>query len=157
MATREQLRKLSEKSQCRYLDFDEDTVKGNPETHSGSMQMFSKECGFDKVGDHPCLTPFCLSFGSWLRPVVRPVPPPVEVHFPSDDSGGHQASLSPSRGEGATSSATSGREELSAALRMVRFPQILWFRGFATEWIVYLLDCAAGLDVLVARQGLFTV
>eukprot|EP00752_Nemacystus_decipiens_P009859 g8796.t1 len=49
MATREQLRKLSERKRCKYLDFDEDTRKGHPETHSGSIQMFSKECGFDKV------------------------------------------------------------------------------------------------------------
>lgn len=51
IATREQLRKLSEGKRCKYLDFGEDTRKGNPETHSGSLQMFSKDCGFDKV--HP--------------------------------------------------------------------------------------------------------
>lgn len=35
---------------CRYLDFDESSTNGMPETHSGSIQMFHAECGFEKVG-----------------------------------------------------------------------------------------------------------
>eukprot|EP00752_Nemacystus_decipiens_P002193 g2087.t1 len=49
MATREQLRKLNERKRCRYLNFDEDMSVGKPEIHSGSFQMFSRDCGFDKV------------------------------------------------------------------------------------------------------------
>ncbi|CAB1108096.1 unnamed protein product [Ectocarpus sp. CCAP 1310/34] len=44
MATREQLRKLSETMSCDYLNFDESS-KGHVETHSGSLQMFKPNCG----------------------------------------------------------------------------------------------------------------
>ncbi|CAM9406659.1 unnamed protein product [Laminaria digitata] len=48
MATREQLRKLDHS--CGYLMmFDELTTIGHVETHSGSIQMFSPNCGFQKV------------------------------------------------------------------------------------------------------------
>ncbi|CAM9113621.1 unnamed protein product [Ectocarpus sp. 8 AP-2014] len=49
MATREQLRKLSEKSSCDYLNFDESSTQGHVETHSGSLQMFRPNCGLKKV------------------------------------------------------------------------------------------------------------
>ena len=48
MATREQLRKLDKS--CGYLlMFDEETKSGHVETHSGSIQMFSPTCGFEKA------------------------------------------------------------------------------------------------------------
>ncbi|CAM9935415.1 unnamed protein product [Ectocarpus sp. 4 AP-2014] len=49
MATREQLRKLSETKSCDYLNFDESSTKGHVETHSGSLQMFRPNCGLHKV------------------------------------------------------------------------------------------------------------
>ncbi|CAM9366612.1 unnamed protein product [Ectocarpus sp. 12 AP-2014] len=49
MATREQLRKLSEIKSCDYLNFDESSTKGHVETHSGSLQMFRPNCGLQKV------------------------------------------------------------------------------------------------------------
>ena len=49
LATREQLRRLSKKQSCRYLDFDESSGKGHVETHSGSIQMFRPNCGLQKV------------------------------------------------------------------------------------------------------------
>eukprot|EP00752_Nemacystus_decipiens_P002171 g2067.t1 len=49
LATREQLRRLSEKPSCGYLNFDESSVKGHVETHSGSIQMFRPNCGLQKV------------------------------------------------------------------------------------------------------------
>ena len=49
MATREQLAKMAQAPGCRYLDFDESSTNGMPETHSGSIQMFHSECGFEKV------------------------------------------------------------------------------------------------------------
>lgn len=54
MATREQLRKLSEKKSCNYLNFDESSTKGHVETHSGSIQMFRPNCGLHKVGRRLC-------------------------------------------------------------------------------------------------------
>lgn len=50
LATRYQLRRLSDKKSCDYLNFDENSVKGHVETHSGSIQMFRPNCGLQKVG-----------------------------------------------------------------------------------------------------------
>lgn len=50
LATREQLRRLSKRKSCGYLSFDESSVKGHVETHSGSIQMFRPNCGLQKVG-----------------------------------------------------------------------------------------------------------
>lgn len=50
LATREQLRKLSQKKSCEYLSFDESSGKGHVETYSGSIQMFRPNCGLQKVG-----------------------------------------------------------------------------------------------------------
>ena len=50
LATREQLRRLSQRRSCGYLNFDESSTKGHVETHSGSIQMFRPNCGFQKVG-----------------------------------------------------------------------------------------------------------
>eukprot|EP00904_Undaria_pinnatifida_P007118 jgi/Undpi1/3536/HiC_scaffold_16.g06908.m1 len=47
MATQGQLKKLN--NNCGYLRFDELTTKGHVETHSGSIQMFSPNCKFEKV------------------------------------------------------------------------------------------------------------
>ena len=48
MATRGQLRKLN--NSCGYLRmFDELTTVGHVETHSGSIQMFSPNCGLEKA------------------------------------------------------------------------------------------------------------
>ncbi len=44
---------MAEAEGCRYLDFDESSTNGTPETHSGSLQMFHPECGFEKVQYHP--------------------------------------------------------------------------------------------------------
>eukprot|EP00903_Cladosiphon_okamuranus_P008313 g7997.t1 len=49
IATREQLVRMVQAEGCRYLDFDESSTNGMPETHSGSIQMFHSECGFEKV------------------------------------------------------------------------------------------------------------
>lgn len=49
MATREQLARMAKAKDCRYLEFDESSTNGMPETHSGSIQMFHRECGFEKV------------------------------------------------------------------------------------------------------------
>ncbi|CAN0243234.1 unnamed protein product [Pylaiella littoralis] len=49
MATRDQLKLMAKRTRCRYLDFDENSTNGMPETHGGSLQMFSPECGFEKV------------------------------------------------------------------------------------------------------------
>ncbi|CAM9558598.1 unnamed protein product [Ectocarpus fasciculatus] len=49
MATREQLKKMAANKACDYLEFDESSTNGMPETHSGSIQMFLPECGFIKV------------------------------------------------------------------------------------------------------------
>lgn len=49
MATREQLAKMAHAEGCRYLAFDNSSTNGMPETHSGSIQMFHSECGFEKV------------------------------------------------------------------------------------------------------------
>eukprot|EP00903_Cladosiphon_okamuranus_P021243 g19515.t2 len=49
LATREQLRRLSKKESCDYLNFDESSGKGHVETHSGSIQMFRANCGYQKV------------------------------------------------------------------------------------------------------------
>jgi len=53
IATREQLEIMAEAEGCRYLDFDESSANGTPETHSGSLQMFHPECGFEKVPSMP--------------------------------------------------------------------------------------------------------
>ncbi|CAM9585971.1 unnamed protein product [Scytosiphon promiscuus] len=49
MATRGQLEAMAANKGCLYLDFDETSRNGMPETHSGSIQMFHRECGFEKV------------------------------------------------------------------------------------------------------------
>lgn len=62
IATREQLARMAEADGCRYLDFDESSANGTPETHSGSIQMFHPECGFEKVTVILMRTFPCVSF-----------------------------------------------------------------------------------------------
>ena len=50
MATQGQLRKLSEKNKCRYLDYDESSTGLSPPLLNGGVQMFGPTCGFKQVG-----------------------------------------------------------------------------------------------------------
>lgn len=72
MATREQLRKLSEKKSCDYLNFDKSSAKGHVETHSGSLQMFRPNCGLQKVGRPLVVSCWCWdAFGTESRQFRR--------------------------------------------------------------------------------------
>lgn len=150
MATREQLRKLSEKKRCLYLNFDENTVRGHPETHSGSMQMFSAECGFNKVSllRAPVLPRVCSGNGCLRGRLVH-----VWGWISWGDSGSSYAYVrlpSRKRNFGCVKAPSSDRH---SDLYLLEFSCVRWRLGYFLARLLVRLRCWAGsIDVFLPRH-----